>query len=164
MKLCPYCHQQTSLKGPARGKRLVISMPWWNYYRERYQKRTVYVDIMSPENKSPKLRARIRTEEGYEYLFKFGIHFCPFCKRPLGESKPMAQPCQFHDGNNVMKTVEYWDGIRKTRIRKQITTKIITNGQLLLQSKVIFRDNPPTMLRLRISCCPFCGDTNDKEK
>lgn len=162
-KICPYCHPNTKLKGPARGKRLVISMPWWNYRQERWQKRAVYVDIMSPENKSPRLRASIRAEDGYEVIFKLGIRFCPFCKRPLCHSKSMTSPCQFHDNNHVIKTVEYWDWIRKTHIRKQVSTRIITKNTLQLQSKIDFRENPTTTLRLKIACCPFCGDTTIKE-
>lgn len=78
---------------------------------------------------------------------------CPYChnyKRTKNNS---------NYGKAINEHIEWFDWIRKTKVRKQVLTSILSpeNKRPRLRSNVFFRDNPETMFEIEINYCPICG-------
>ena len=160
---CPYCHTYKTSHQKTFGKDLRLFVPWWNHYQNRWSRRVVWINIASPENRHPKLCGNLLVKPDIEHLFELSIHACPICGRKIGDAHyefPPAQLCSAHHGKHANTKIEYWDWIRKTKIRKKVVTKFVTNPktqQTVLRVTVDFRNNPTTRFDFKLNYCPYCA-------
>lgn len=82
-KNCRYCHQQLNTRGQfIRDARVHTTTEWYGYYNQTLR-RKVSTEIVSPENKHPRLRSAVMFHTGPANQFDIPIDSCPWCGREL---------------------------------------------------------------------------------
>lgn len=62
-------------------------------------------------------------------------------------------------GRRFFEHTEWWDWIRKTKIRKKVSVRIKSPEfkHPRLQAAIMFKNNPEVLFDMKIQYCPKCG-------